>query len=41
MERAGSLKFLVLLDGKLCWKEHFTYIENEIAKDNELLYKVV
>ena len=40
IERSECLKFMgVLLDEKLCWKEHIKYIESKIAKNIELLYK--
>ena len=35
------MKFLgVLLDDNLSWKEHIKYLENEIAKDIGLMYRV-
>ena len=34
IERSECLKFMgVLLDEKLCWKEHIKYIESKIAKN--------
>ena len=41
IKRAESIKFLcVLLGENLTWKPHIKYIENKIAKNVELLFKV-
>ena len=41
VQRVKSIKFLgVLLDENLSWKDHIKYIENKVAKNIGLLYRV-
>ena len=41
MKRGPSIKFFgILLDENLSWKEHLKMMENEIAKNVGLIYKV-
>ena len=41
IERVNTMKFLgVLLDDNFSWKEHIKYLENKIAKNTGLMYRV-
>ena len=40
-ERIDSIKFLgILIDQKVSWKQHLRYLENKVARDIGLFYKV-
>lgn len=41
IERVSEIKFLgVIIDNKLCWKPHITYIKAKMSKSIAILYKV-